>query len=79
MGVGEDMIKKMIQENDHNKYTTLYYLLLKKYDRGDSGILETINEQKIQDNIEKKSLMARQIAPEEEDDEDFEFKQGLQN
>ena len=68
----------MIQENDHNKYTTLYYLLLKKYDRGDASILETINEQKIQENLEKKTFAAQQLAEEEEDDEDYEFKQGIQ-
>jgi hypothetical protein len=51
---------------------------LKKYDRGDASILETINEQKIQDNLDKKTLIAHQLAYEEEDDEDFEFKQGLQ-
>ena len=78
MGVGEDIIKKMIQENDHNKYTTLYYLLLKKYDRGDASILETINEQKIQENLERKTFAAQQLAKEEEDDEDLEFKQGIQ-
>lgn len=35
MNVAYSLIEKMIQENDHNKYTTLYYLLMKKVERGD--------------------------------------------
>lgn len=35
MGVAYSLIEKMVKENDHNKYTTLYYLLMKKVERGD--------------------------------------------
>lgn len=30
----------MVKENDHNKYTTLYYLLMKKVERGDIDLSE---------------------------------------
>lgn len=38
MKVSYSLIEKMIQENDHNKYTTLYYLLMKKVDRGELSL-----------------------------------------
>jgi hypothetical protein len=45
MGISEDVITKMIKYNEHNKYTTLYYLLIKKRDKGDPGYLEGINNE----------------------------------
>lgn len=44
MKVSQDMINKMIQANDHNKFTTLYYLLLKKLEKGELNIEEIQNQ-----------------------------------
>lgn len=60
MKVSEEMISKMIQENDHNKYTTLYYLLLRKLEKGELNIEEIKNEQKMEENLEKRKSVQYQ-------------------
>lgn len=60
MKVSEEMINKMIQENDHNKYTTLYYLLLRKLEKGELNIEEIKNEQKMEENLEKRKSVQYQ-------------------
>lgn len=55
MEVSPKYIYKMIEDNDKNKFTTLYYLLLKKFDRGDLR-LEELHEEKLEDlDKERKS------------------------
>jgi PBP1b-binding outer membrane lipoprotein LpoB len=65
MKVSQEMINKMIQENDHNKYTTLYYLLLKKLEKGDLNIEEIENEQRMEENLEKRKSVNMHMREEE--------------
>lgn len=44
MNVDTKIIYRMIQDNDHNKYTTLYYLLEKKQERGELSFSELHKE-----------------------------------
>lgn len=44
MKVEEKLIKKMLEDNEHNKHTTLYYLLSKKKDRGDLELEKELEE-----------------------------------
>lgn len=44
MDVSPKYIYKMVEDNDKNKYTTLYYLLLKRFNRGDL-VLEEFKEE----------------------------------
>lgn len=44
MKVGEQLIKKMLEDNEHNKHTTLYYLLAKKKERGDLELEKELEE-----------------------------------
>lgn len=40
----EKMIKQMLEDNEHNKHTTLYYLLVKKKERGDLELEKELEE-----------------------------------
>lgn len=44
MKVEERLIKKMLEDNEHNKHTTLYYLLAKKKERGDLELEKELEE-----------------------------------
>ena len=44
MNIGSGHVAKMVQYHEQNKYTTLYYLLVKKKDKGDSQLLKEISE-----------------------------------
>lgn len=44
MKVEEKLIKKMLEDNEHNKHTTLYYLLAKKKERGDLELEKELEE-----------------------------------
>lgn len=68
----EKLIKQMLEDNEHNKYTTLYYLLVKKKDRGDLELEKELEEyaekemKKEQDKI-KKSKKGKLAPPPLED------------
>ena len=51
MDVTYDLITRMVQDNDHNKYTTLYYLLLKKNEKGELSFTELKNWEKKNSNF----------------------------
>ena len=40
----EMIVRKMIEDNEHNKFTTLYYLLMKKKERGDLELEKELEE-----------------------------------
>ncbi len=44
MDVNLDSIVKMVGDNEHNKYTMLYYLLKKRSDRGDLDISSALKQ-----------------------------------
>lgn len=44
MKVDEKLIRKMLEDNEHNKHTTLYYLLAKKKERGDLELEKELEE-----------------------------------
>ena len=34
-GLSPALVERMVRDNDHNKYTTLYHLLIRRRERGD--------------------------------------------
>ena len=42
--IDEASMEQMVRDNEHNKYTTLYYLLLKKNERGDLELEKELEE-----------------------------------
>ena len=69
MKVDEKLIRKMLEENEHNKHTTLYYLLAKKKDRGDLELEKELEEyaekemKKEQDKLKVKDKKDKKPAP----------------
>lgn len=44
MEVNTEAISRMISDNEHNKYTMLYYLLKRRFDRGELDVAEACKE-----------------------------------
>ena len=69
MKVEEKLIKKMLEDNEHNKHTTLYYLLAKKKERGDLELEKELEEyaekemKKEQDKLKVKERKPKAPAP----------------
>lgn len=70
MDVNVDSIVKMVGDNEHNKYTMLYYLLKKKSDRGELDVNTTIKlfEEKARatfqsDNEKTKEIKYKAVQP----------------
>ena len=69
MKVDEKLIKKMLEDNEHNKHTTLYYLLAKKKERGDLELEKELEEyaekemKKEQDKLKFKDRKSKVPAP----------------
>ena len=64
----ERLIKQMLDDNEHNKHTTLYYLLVKKKDRGDLELEKELEEyaekeMKIEKDKMKKAKKSKLAPP----------------
>lgn len=66
----------MVEDNDKNKYTTLYYLLLKRFNRGDL-VLEDFQEEEEEERQEEDiydSRVGRQSGSTRHESQDKQFK-----
>lgn len=70
MEVNPEAIARMIGENEHNKYTMLYYLLKRRADRGDLDVEEACKEIDMKfnsnfqsDNEKTAEIKFRQVPP----------------
>ena len=69
MKVDEKLIRKMLEDNEHNKHTTLYYLLAKKKERGDLELEKELEEyaekemKKEQDKLKVKDRKQKLPSP----------------
>lgn len=61
MGVPVQLVKNMVQCHEHNKFTTLYYLLAKKKEKGDVSFLEDLIGDEIVEGIVENENEGKQL------------------
>ena len=78
--IDEASVEQMLRDNEHNKYTTLYYLLLKKNERGDLELekeLEEYLEREAKKERERNRQASRESALKGQLNKNFEDIAGL--
>ena len=66
-GLSPTLVERMVRDNDHNKYTTLYHLLITRRERGDLVIEKQPKENEKIVKVNDKKIVEKPIQEKKKD------------